>query len=1072
MTIELSVLSTVSYRGQEITAPRLRGLLALLAGEVRVGCGTGRLVEGLWPDKLPENPTKALQILISRARALLGPEVIASTPTGYRLTLGEERVDASAVLLHTAASAEKARAGDHAGSLAEAEAGLALWGADGPGQQEPLAGDPVSALRAERAAAYRALVRDRALGLARSGDRAGALPPLTGLARERPRDEEVLLELVRCEAAGTGAAAALATYDRYRRALREELGADPGPALRALHQELLRGQAPAVRRGVPHEPNALLGRDGDIAAVTRLLHTSRVTSIVGAGGLGKTRLAGAVGRRAEARAVHLVALAGVTGDADVAAEVASALGAGESRRPPAGGFGSPADQLTGIVTALGPGPVLLILDNCEHVVQGVAELVRALVSMTRELRVLTTSRAPLGLSSESVYPLPELDPATTVELFEQRARAARPGVELPGERVAELCRRLDGLPLATELAAARVRIMTVAEIAARLEDRFALLRGGARDAPQRHRTLHAVVDWSWNLLEPAGQAALRALSVFPGGFTAQAAERLLGGHELFAYPQPMTGGADVLQTLEELTDQSLLKVADTPSGTRFRMLETVREFSAAHREQAGETERVTEWFTGWARDFGRAHHDTPFGADPIGSWRLIKAEQDNLVAALRLGIARDDGAVVAAVTAVLAALWTSESSYARLSALTQDTGRLLSHHRPEPDGIEVLRTAASLISTNVFLGVGHGSPRFLVALRRLPAAPADTLVRAIATVLCTAPDVLGPDPSALHALCESGEPLLAGVASGVASYRWESEHEPDLAMKAARRTLAVFDERRIPWLQIMALSRLGELCLQTERGEEADRHIRRAMRLLDEFGEWHDTMGLRWGLVLANLQTGSVDVAERWLELALLNQPSESPDALTPDLAARAEIALARGDTERGLGLWREAVERVAEDTVPLFGAELDLEPWLLEIQAVAVAAHARHGRLDPVAELAAVLPDRLTALLTRAAGHPQRALVDFPVCGALALALGLTDLDHARRSGDSRSLRTGVRLIALADRFRWMRSFQPTMSSARARNAAEDADRGAYEESVAAYASLGPEGVREAALALLRKRG
>ncbi|MCP3819426.1 hypothetical protein NLX86_15320 [Streptomyces sp. A3M-1-3] len=592
--------------------------------------------------------------------------------------------------------------------------GLALWGGGrgsggGAIHADAIPDGPVSALRAERAPTYRSLMRVRALALARLGRRAEAVEPLTTLVRELPRDEEVLLELLRSEAATAGPSAALATYDSYRRTLRDELGTDPGPALQAVHQELLQGEAPAVRRGVPHEPNPLLGRDADIAAVAELLRTSRVTSIVGAGGLGKTRLAHVVSREAEQRVVHMVALVGLTSDGDVVGEVASVLGVGESLRTPVSHFAIPTDVLTGIVGALGPGPALLVLDNCEHVIRGVAELVHALVSMTRDLRVLTTSRAPLGISSESVYSLPELNLPTTVELFEQRARAARPGVELPAETVAELCRHPDGLPLAAELAAARVRVMSVGEIARRLQDRFALLRGGARDAPQRHRTLHAVVDWSWNLLDPAGRAALRALSVFPSGFTADAAQQLLGADESSGglpgelpagLAVGLPGGSDVLQVLEDLVDQSLLKVTDTASGTRFAMLETVREFSTARRAEAGEDDRVTGQFMAWARDFGAAHHDALFGPDPFASWEGIRAEQDNLVQALRLGLARGDGATVAATTAVLGTLWTTEANYTRLVPLTEDTGPLLSHFRPGPDLVEVTRTAAVMCTAN------------------------------------------------------------------------------------------------------------------------------------------------------------------------------------------------------------------------------------------------------------------------------------------------------------------------------------------------------------------------------------
>lgn len=1042
MTTDLTLLPRVAYRGQEVTAPRLRGLLALLAGDLRTGCSTERLVAGLWPDELPERPGKALQVLVSRARAQLGADVLASTPTGYRLTLAEDQVDSSALLRHAAASADRARAGDHAGSLAAAEAGLALWKGtpDGAGATD----DPVAALRTERTPVRDTLVRAQALALARLGRHAEAAGPLAVAASEHPRDEEVLAELLRGEAATAGPSAALTRYEAYRRELRDELGTDPGAGLKAVQQELLRGESPVVRHGVPHEPNQLLGRDEDITAVERLLRASRAVTVVGPGGLGKTRLAHAVSRRAEQRAVYFVPLAGVTADEDVAAEVASALGAGEGR-PGAMSGHAPADPVSGILGVLGSGPALLVLDNCEQVVQGAADLVQALVSSSKDLRVLATSRAPLGLTSEAVFALPELGLDTSIELFTQRARAARSGVELPPDAVAELCRHLDGLPLAVELAAARVRVLSVPEIARRLGDRFALLRGGARDIPERHRTLHAVVEWSWNLLAEDARAALRTLSVFPGGFSGEAAEQVLGEDALFL--------------LEQLADQSLLTVADTPAGVRFRMLETVREFSAARRAEAGEDEEAVGRFLAWARDFGVTYHDWSFGSEPLAAWERIRAEQDNLVLALRHALARTDGPTLAALTAVLAALWSTDSSFPRLAALAADTGPPLSHYYPEREYVEVARAAAVLCTVGLFMGYGPVAVRQLVTLRRLPTAPPDTLLRAIAVVLSAVPEMLPPGYDVLRELCDSEQPLVAGAAECVAAYVWEYEHDIDRALASARRILAELAPVDNPSMQLMGHSRLSELCLRTGQGEEAYEHLKAALEVVPRLGDGHDYIFIRTSLVLACLQRGDPDEAEYWLRQAESDNAPEQDAFYRPGPGGRAEIALARGLTEVGLGLWRGAMERTAE-AGSMHGGDLWLDPWALQIQSAAVTAHAHAGRLGLVAEPV----DRLRQGLRTLLSGPSRSPMELPVFGTVLHALGMAGL----ASGDAGA----VRMIALAERLRVLREFQPTMSADRARQAAKDADGAAYAEAVSEYAALERDELRAAARALISGRG
>ncbi|MEV0714487.1 AAA family ATPase, partial [Asanoa sp. NPDC050611] len=790
--------------------------------------------------------------------------------------------------------------------------------------------------------------------------------------------------------------------------------------MRAAYQALLRSDAPMVRHGVVAEPNPLLGRDKDVAAVTDLLRTARVTSIVGPGGLGKTRLAHAVADAAEQRVVHVVGLAGVTADADVAGEVASALGVRDAVLSPGARLPS---RAAAIVDALGPDPALLVLDNCEHVVRGVAALVQDLVSARRELRVLTTSRAPLRLSAESVYQLPALDLPTMVELFAQRARATRPDAELPPGVVRELCGRLDGLPLAVELAAARVRVLSVPEIARRLDDRFALLRGSNRDAPERHHTLHAVIDWSWHLLEPAGQAAMRALSVFPGGFTAAAARHVLGADDV----------------LEHLVDQSLLTVTDSGSGTRFRMLETVREFSAARLADAGGTDEAIGRFLDWARDFAVRWQADADLTDGLLAVDAVRAEQENLLLALRQGLDRADGAAVAGAAAALGALWITESNIPRLGELARETAWVLSHFRPDPDLVEVTRTALVLAAVFGFLMPGVSPLRAVAALRRLPRARPDTLVRAAQVALCA------PDAAALHELSASPEPMLAGITEYLISYLHEYANEGASALAAARRMRAsVGDDDRSLLLRALAYSRVGELSLHSDPGEEAYRNLRAALAITERLG-WSTTRG-QWALVLANLQRGAYDEAERGLAEAMPPASGDDPvDLERYETCVRGQLLLGRGDVEGGLRLWRQAALRSWANGREL--AEIGL--WPYEAVAVAVLHHAEHGRLDLVGDIVDGLPEILATAV------PTLSIVEFPVCGSLLLALAVAEADR------------GAPLVALAERFGVFRGWTPALTPERITRIGMAADGPAYADAVSGVPRRETEGHRAAATAV-----
>ncbi|WP_051571476.1 BTAD domain-containing putative transcriptional regulator [Cryptosporangium arvum] len=985
MTVQLVLLARVAHRGVDVVGPRVQRLLALLAGELRAGPSSDRLIDELWPDERPEHPTKALQALVFRARAALGPDLIVSTPRGYRLALTEEDVDASAVLLRASEATAAARRGAHPAALEAAEAGLALFGPGTP----PAATDPLGELRAHRAVTRAVLTRARALALARLERWADAIGPLTELAAEAPRDEELLAQLLRAEAATQGPAAALARYDTYRRALRDELGADPGPELQATHAELLRPKARTEHHGIPFDPNPLLGRDGDLAAVAALVRTSRVTSIIGIGGLGKTRLAQAVARASDRTTVHFVPLAGVVTDDDVLGEVMTALGV----------VAGPGDAVDSLTEAL--GPALLVLDNCEHVIRGAAELVHRLVARSRQLRVLTTSRTPLGLSSEAVHLLPELSPENSEELFRQRARAVRPGADLPDDIVREVCGHLDGLPLAVELAAARIRALSVRDIADRLNKRFTLLRGGSRDAPERHRTLSAVIDWSWHLLTPSSQAAMRALSVFPGGFTGAAAES-------FGFES---------DTLEHLVDQSLLTVVETGSELRFRMLETVREFSALRRAESGEAEAVDDRFLSWARDVSVANHEGLFGPDFITTVRRIRAEQDNLALALRIAVERSDGPSVAATVAALGGLWMVESNLGKLLPLVDEPAWALSHYRPEPGSVEVARAAMVLIAISAGLLQPERAGRSIVTARRLPPTAPTTLISAADTVLrCDGPDEV-------RALAERPEPMLAAVANSVLSYTAEGAGDRVAALAAAERALHVLGDAGNRWIRAAAHSRVGEL-LDIDRTEEARMHFGVVLEVFNELGAWATATRIRWALVFANLCAGRIDEAEQWLAECMRHDPDERTTMYGFDLALRAELALQRGDAETGLTMWRSVVDiaKVSDD------ATSSGLSWAAEAQAAAVLAHAGADRLDLVAAI-----DPATLL----AGNPAPTL---SACAAVLSALA--------------AVRADAELVALAERCGAVGGFPSSVSGiARVRDRVADTD--AYRAAVEKYATL-----------------
>ncbi len=338
------------------------------------------------------------------------------------------------------------------------------------------------------------------------------------------------------------------------------------------------------RRGnIPRRLGRLIGRDEDLEVVADALAASPVVTLVGPGGIGKTRLALAAARRTAvefAGGSWLIELAGIAASGDVPRAVAEVLDVRES----------PGRTLThSIVTVLQARRALLVLDNCEHVIDGVADLARAVGDGCPNARVLATSREGLGLGNghEQIIVVAPLEPAGPgVELFNERASAQSPDFDLHASRdhVEEICRRLDGVPLAIELAAARTTSLSPAELVERLDDRLRLLTGGRRTTVERHRTLRATIQWSYDLLRPPEQVLFQRLSIFAGPFDLAAAETVAADSDLDV--------VDVDELLGGLVERSMVIIESGPFGRRFRLLETVRQFAAEHLSESGQTDLV------------------------------------------------------------------------------------------------------------------------------------------------------------------------------------------------------------------------------------------------------------------------------------------------------------------------------------------------------------------------------------------------------------------------------------------------------------------------------------------------
>ncbi|WP_405409317.1 BTAD domain-containing putative transcriptional regulator [Streptomyces decoyicus] len=670
----LGATEVLDAQGQPVPlgGARVRALVVALAVRGGRPVAVETLIDEVWAvDAPPQDAPGALQALVGRLRRALGKPAVESLPGAYRLVTGPYEVDLHQFERLVAMGTRQLQEGDPATAAGTLRTGLALWRGpalldlpDGAG-----AAHGPEALRL--AALHRRIDADLALGRTEE-----LLPELRQLTADHPLDEPFRAQLMRALYGAGRGADALAAYEETRQLLADRLGADPGPELRALHAQLLAQKAepepePAPKPEAAPAPdagprsgnlrsrlNSFVGRESELSSLHYELrsHRTRLVTLTGAGGSGKTRLAEQLAGSLAGEhpdGVWIAELAPLDAPEAVPGAVLSALGRRDttvfSPAMEARTAAEHTDPAARIVDHCAPRRLLLVLDNCEHVVGAAAELADRLLRHCPGLTVVATSREPLGVPGEVVRPLEPLPPAPAHQLFAERAAAVRPDFRAVDDPAAvdEICRRLDGLPLAIELAAARLRLLSPRQIADRLDDRFRLLTSGSRTALPRQQTLRAVVDWSWELLDEPERALLRRLSVFAGGCTLAAAEAVCGER-----------AEEVLDRLGALVDKSLLIVDHRGAEPRYRMLETIHAYA---RERAAgrpeEHERTLARHTGHFLDFLTDAEPRIRSAEQLPWLARIEAELDNVRAVLHRAVTGRDADTAQRVVLAMGWFW-------------------------------------------------------------------------------------------------------------------------------------------------------------------------------------------------------------------------------------------------------------------------------------------------------------------------------------------------------------------------------------------------------------------------------
>ena len=914
-----------------VTGPRSIALVELLCLHRNAAVSTDRIAEVLWSDRLPGNVDNAIQARVAalrRAFARAGAaDPIVTEERGYRLDVDPGGVDVDRFEQLVADGRRHVGAGDNDAAADVLRAALRLWEAAPYAAlpDDPVARGEVARLEELRVAAQRrCLTADLALG--RTDAVIAEASRLVGL---HPFDEDLHALLITALYRAGRQTDALEAHGAITRRLRDELGVDPGPALQQLHQQVLRhdhglGPVPGPdgaddgasgsARVLPRPLSELVGRTSELEALERLCGEHRLVTLTGPGGIGKTRLAIAVAQRlVDAMEVdaHLVELGPVPRPAAVLDAVARAIGISSAPTDPTGRPVAPLAQR--VVRGVRDRALVVVVDNCEHVLDGAVEAVELLLDAGAEIRVIATSREGLRIAGEHLWPVTPLalpppgtcDPdevaqVASVRLFSDRARAASPAFVLDAHTapaVVELVRRLDGLPLAIELAAARLSSVTLPMLVDRLGDRFALLTGGARTATRRQQTLEAVIDWSHDLLDTRQRAVFRRIGVFSSPAEVDAAEAVCADTDVPT--------RSVLPVLAELVDKSLVTLDTTGPSPRYGMLETIRTY-ARQRLDADHARAPRDRHLAWYDELAASAATGVRGGEQVAWLDRLDREHADLVAATRWAIRTEAGRALRMCNNLAWTWW-------------------LRDHGAE--GIDLL--VAAVDASTEELGDAAGADRavagawlaFLLLFQRsTPDAIHDVLARVRAEARVSSLDdraaaivgIIGGfvdlaangDPEVALQAIEAGERHAARAgdewALAAAAYcRAEALGtlgRADEAVQQARRAADIAASTGDRWGQFQSHQWQGMHAALTGAYAAAVSHYDQAASLADQLGLGDLASGLGARRAMARMLDGELDAARQDLETVLDALGGADPIATGVTHHALGQVAHRQGD--------------------------------------------------------------------------------------------------------------------------------------------------------------------------------